>query len=202
MLVRWVIPRLCRPLLFILIPSSFLAACGPGDLSLPGDSEVAQLRAISGDEQQGITGSLLPQPLVVEAIGPSGSPMAGVAIVFTFDGGVNGGELELGSTVTDNAGRMGATVRLGRNAGIQTVDARPEGGAAGVLARFRLIAVPEDEGGDDPVGDEGEGGGGGGGNGGGGGGGGGGGDGDDSGDDDGRGNGHSNGQDRDEDEED
>ncbi len=129
--------------------SGLLVSCGTGDLTLPRDSQVAQLLAISGDEQQGVTGSQLDHPLVVEARDRSGMLISGAAIVFSFDGSVDGGKLDPGTVITDQTGQAAALVRLGKNSGTQTVDARPDAGVGDGLARFRLTALQPNNGDDD-----------------------------------------------------
>lgn len=138
-----------------------LAACGGGDLLLPSSAAPAELRAVSGDLQQGEAGTQLPEPLVVLAVDANGRPVAGSSILFRFERDGDGGEVNPNTVETDESGLATATVRLGDEPGGHPVEAMVVDGPGGLRVRFLLTALaPTPPGG-------GGGGGGGGGNGGG-----------------------------------
>src|SRR5690606_38942257 len=92
----------------------------------------ATLVKVSGDNQSGIIGSRLPQPLVVRVDGSDGLPVAGVPVTFAATTG--GGSVDSATVVSDGAGlaTMGAT--LGGTVGAQTFTATAPGLTAVVFA--------------------------------------------------------------------
>ncbi|MGH2708281.1 MAG: hypothetical protein ACRDJK_08295, partial [Actinomycetota bacterium] len=81
-----------------------LAGCGADGLILPDDGSLAALRAVSGDAQSGTAGTLLEDPLVVEATDALGRPVQGTPILFRFTDAV-GGELAPATVQTNAVGR-------------------------------------------------------------------------------------------------
>jgi hypothetical protein len=176
----------------VLLLSIPLAACGGDDLTLPGPGQPAALRIVAGDGQRGLLGESLTDPLVVQLVDTEGLPIEGRAVEFQFTDDVPDAAIDPASASTDADGHAAVRARLGRRAGSQAIEALVPAPGADLRVRFRLTALPPDDGDDDgaapaPPPDDGNGGGGtgGGGNGGGGGGGGGG--------DDGGGGGHGKG---------
>ena len=80
---------------------------------------------ISGDNQQGAPGAALEGPFVVEIQDRTGTPFAGVPVVFTIAEG--NGTLSITSTGTDANGRAESTLTLGSNPGTNTVEVSVEG---------------------------------------------------------------------------
>jgi hypothetical protein len=105
---------------------------------------VPHLTIASGDRQQAVIGSALPQPLVVLLVDGAGAPLAGKAVVWSVRGGdgtLDGGKREVAVT-TDAAGRASAHFTLGHRAGAatQTVEVSAAGLAIPVL--FTAAALP------------------------------------------------------------
>jgi PKD repeat protein len=86
------------------------------------------LEIVSGDQQQNEVASVLPEPLVVEAVDPNGSPVSGVSVHWVFSQGrgrsrQNGQGLDTIETVTDADGRAQTWWELGTRAGTQSASA-------------------------------------------------------------------------------
>jgi alpha-tubulin suppressor-like RCC1 family protein len=119
------------------IPASLVIACeggeaaGPGVLEKPGR---VRLLLISGDLQSGVVGTVLSEPLVVEARLTDGRPADGSPVLWTVLQG--GGLFETATTVADSSGRVAAIWRLGTTAGSNIAAARAEGGDS---ALFRAV---------------------------------------------------------------
>jgi hypothetical protein len=166
------------------------AACGGDDLTLPGPGDPAALRIVAGDGQRGLLGETLTDPLVVQLVDAEGLPVEGRAVVFRFTDDVPEAAVDPESVPTDTAGVAAVWARLGRREGLQGIEALVAVSGEDLRVRFRLTAMPADDGDDGgpapPPADDGGGGSGGGG----------GGDGDGGGADDGgggHGGGHGNG---------
>ena len=76
-------------------------------------------RVISGDNQQGIPGTALEKPYVVEIQHQKGAAFEGVPVIFTITAG--GGTLSKQTTTTDSNGRAESILTLGPNPGTNTV---------------------------------------------------------------------------------
>ncbi len=93
----------------------------------PGDLSDATLRVVSGDGQSGEVDGFLSAPLAVEVVDPSGAPIAGAGIDWTFENGA--GRIGAGTPAstltgsTDAAGRVTVEWRLGTTAGPQSAAA-------------------------------------------------------------------------------
>ena len=74
---------------------------------------------ISGDTQQGSSGTVLAQPFVVEVRDGDSTAFAGAPVTFAVTAG--GGTLSVTSTTTDANGRAQSTLTLGNTAGTNTV---------------------------------------------------------------------------------
>ena len=85
----------------------------------------SQLAIVSGNNQDALVGSALPQQLVVRATDANGAPVAGVGITFTVTAG--GGTVQPGIATTGVNGSASATWTLGAGAGAQTVSATAPG---------------------------------------------------------------------------
>ena len=83
------------------------------------------LAKVSGDTQQGTSGTALAQPFVVEVQDANSVAFAGVPVAFAVSGG--GGTLSATSTTTDANGQAESTLTLGSSAGTNTVRASAQG---------------------------------------------------------------------------
>jgi len=83
-------------------------ACGGGDLVLPNEGQPAQVAMVSGDGQTGTILEPAKDSLVVRVTDRFGSPVAGVEVAFSPDGG---GDVSPASAVTGTDGRA-ATQRI------------------------------------------------------------------------------------------
>jgi uncharacterized membrane protein YgcG len=154
-------------LLLLSIPP---AACGGDDLTLPGPGEPAALSIVAGDGQRGPLGAALSDPLVVQLVDTEGLPVEGRAVVFRFTDDVPDAAIDPASAPTDADGHAAVRARLGRRAGSQGIEAVVPAPGEDLRVRFRLTALPLDDGDDGgaaaPPPDDGNGDGGGGGGGG------------------------------------
>jgi hypothetical protein len=149
-------------LLFSIPP----AACGGGDLTLPGPGQPAALRIVAGDGQRGPLGEALTDPLVVQLVDTEGLPIEGRAVVFQFTDDVPDAAIDPASAQTDVDGHAAVRARLGHRAGSQAIEALVPAPGEDLRVRFRLTALPPDDGDDGgaapaPPPDDGNGGGGG-----------------------------------------
>ena len=83
------------------------------------------LTSVSGDNQSGTTGTVLANPFVVEVRDANGTPLAGVAVTFVVRTG--DGSLTATTATTDANGQTVSTLRLGTEAGTNTVEVSAEG---------------------------------------------------------------------------
>ena len=77
------------------------------------------LEKISGDDQEGLPGTALEHPLVVEILDDAKRPVPDIEVTFSVSSG--GGTLSVGSVTTDANGRAQSTLILGTNLGTNTV---------------------------------------------------------------------------------
>ena len=77
------------------------------------------LSKVSGDNQSGVSGTVLLNPFVVEARDQSLSVLEGISVTFTVTAG--GGTLNVTHTTTDENGKAESTLTLGPNFGTNTV---------------------------------------------------------------------------------
>ena len=92
---------------------------------------------ISGDTQQGSSGTALAQPFVVEVRDGDSTAFAGAPVTFAVTAG--GGTLSVTSTTTDANGRAQSTLTLGNTAGTNTVRVSVQG--ASQVATFTAVAT-------------------------------------------------------------
>ena len=92
---------------------------------------------ISGDTQQGSSGTTLAQPFVVEVRDGDSTAFAGVPVTFAVTAG--GGTLSVTSTTTDANGRAESTLALGNTAGTNTVRVSVQG--ISQVATFTAVAT-------------------------------------------------------------
>ena len=131
---------LCRlPLTFALA-----AACGGGELTLPGAGDPATLVIVAGDGQLGPKGQLLADPLVVEVRDGIGRPVAGADVAFRFTVEVPDASVDPGAAPTDGLGRASAHAQLGNRSGAQPIEATVAVPGEDLRVRFQLTALPDD----------------------------------------------------------
>jgi hypothetical protein len=152
----------------LILLSMPAAACGGGDLTLPGPGDPAALRIVAGDEQRGLLGEALTEPLVVQLVDVEGLPVEGRAVVFRFTDDVPDAAIDPASVPTDAEGHAAVRARLGSRAGLQGIEALVPAPGEDLRVRFRLTALRPADGDDGPPApapppDDGNGGGGGGG---------------------------------------
>ena len=127
---------------------SWVMACG-GDLTLPAGGSPSALRAFSGDGQEGLVGTELPEPLVVRVTDGASNPVANVALEFRFQDEVPDARVEPSTRETDDSGFASVRVRLGNTVGPQTVEASvADETANGLRTVFGLTAFEDDGDGD------------------------------------------------------
>jgi Bacterial Ig-like domain (group 2)/Leishmanolysin len=97
----------------------------------------AALKRIAGNDQTGVAGQPLPQPLVVEVDDALDHPIAGVSVTFTVTQG--DGSVQPGSGATGTDGRISTTFTLGSDTGDQLVTAVVAGSS--ISATFPAIAI-------------------------------------------------------------
>src|SRR5437899_140859 len=91
-----------------------LGACGGGDLVLPNEGQPAKVAMVSGNAQTGTILEAAKDPLVVRVTDRFGSPVAGVEIAWSADGG---GEVNPTSAVTGADGQAATQRVLGAQPG-------------------------------------------------------------------------------------
>ena len=105
------------------------------EASLPPPTPTAP-SIISSENQEGLTGELLVDPLVVEVHDQYGDPLEGVTVTFTVIAG--DGMLSATTVTTDPSGQAETTLTLGTDPGTNTVEASVEGVAETVT--FNVVA--------------------------------------------------------------
>ncbi len=95
------------------------------------------LSIVSGDNQSGVSGTVLADPFVVEVRDVTLSTLEGVSVTFTVTAG--NGTLSVRHTTTDENGSAESALTLGSNRGINTVSVS----AAGIAQPVIFTAVAE-----------------------------------------------------------
>lgn len=116
-----------------------------GSASGTGTFQVSQaanaLQKASGDGQDGMVGTALPQPLRVVAVDRLGAPVPGVSVTFTVSSGA--GTVAAASAVTGADGAASTAWTLGTSAGTpQSVTAAAPGIAAVAFTALAVAAAP------------------------------------------------------------
>jgi PKD repeat protein len=103
-----------------------VAACGGGDLSLPGGGGEGDItiRVVGGDGQRGSVGEPLAAPVVVEVTDDQGDPVEGATVEFALTSAGEGAGITPATAITNADGRAEAHVQLGDKVGVQTGEAR------------------------------------------------------------------------------
>jgi adhesin/invasin len=96
------------------------------------------LSLVSGDEQTGVAGTTLSDPLVVEVTDAFGNPIADQPIAWTAEGGGSVSEI---ATTTDAQGRSAVTRTLGPASGTQTTLASSAGLAGSPIVFSHIVTA-------------------------------------------------------------
>jgi hypothetical protein len=134
-------------------------ACQGSNLTLPADGFPSELRAVSGDGQQGTVGTQLPKPLVVRVRDAAARPLA--EVVLRFETEIPSAQVEPAVIATDDSGLAAVHVRLGSTEGTQTVEALLADDASSDLKTtfaLRALAAEEPDDDDEDGDDDGDGG--------------------------------------------
>ncbi len=119
-----------------------VAACGGGDLFLPGDGGAAAIRVVDGDGQSAPVGQPLTSPIVVEVTNAAGEPVVGATVAFTFTSAGAGAEIAPSTVRTGDEGLAQVHILLGDKVGLQTGEARVVvEGATPPSTTFTALAV-------------------------------------------------------------
>ena len=95
------------------------------------------LSKVSGDNQSGVPGAVIANPLVIEVRDENGSTLEGISVTFTVPAG--GGTLNVTRATTDKNGAAQSTLTLGPNLGTNTVSVS----ASGIEGTVTFNAVVE-----------------------------------------------------------
>lgn len=119
-----------------------LTHCGGSDLTLPGDTGPAGISKVDGDNQTGLAGAELTNPLIVKVVDQRGSPVADQPVSFAVVDGIPGSEIQPSEDTTADDGTATARWVLGSTSGSQQVLARVVGDNApdGLEATFQATA--------------------------------------------------------------
>ena len=105
------------------------------------DQAQPALLKISGDNQKGVSGAVLPNPFVVEAQDENGSSLSGILVTFIATTG--SGTLSVTSATTNSDGRAQSTLTLGSNLGTNIVEASAAGIGSPVTFHAIAAATPQ-----------------------------------------------------------
>ena len=100
------------------------------------------VRIVSGNEQVGLPGTTLPQPLVVDVVDGSGNPVVGAAVTWVVTAG--GGSLDPATGTTDENGRSSTSWTLGPGTGTNTAQAVVSGVGQAVFTATASAGDPDD----------------------------------------------------------
>jgi TolB protein len=133
--------RRFSPRLLASMPAVAVVACGGKESTAPPGPTSSAIALVAGDNQTGVVGEALAQPLVVKVTDPAGAGAAGVTVTWLVTAG--GGSLSTMSTQTDTRGQAQVTWTLGTRAGTNS-DATSAGvsGSSGTSVRFVASARP------------------------------------------------------------
>ena len=95
------------------------------------------LSKVSGDNQSGVPGAVIANPLVIEVRDENGSALEGISVTFAVTAG--GGTLNITRATTDKNGAVQSTLTLGPNLGTNTVSVS----ASGIEGTVTFNAVVE-----------------------------------------------------------
>jgi hypothetical protein len=112
-------------------------ACGGGDLSLPTGPQTT-LQIMQGDDQVGLPGQRLGDPLVVRLLDPNGAGIANRTVVWVV--GAGGGSITPTTGMTDAEGFASAEWVLGASIGPNRLEAQVPGIGS---VTFSAVATPD-----------------------------------------------------------
>ncbi len=122
----------------VAVSGSVRGEAGPITVLAP--SEPSTLEKVGGDGQFGVTGTVLPEPVIVRVLDTDGMPVAGVTIDFAITAGA--GSVSPAVSFTDANGNASTVWTLGEAAGANRLEA-DAGGIDGSPAMFEARADPE-----------------------------------------------------------
>jgi hypothetical protein len=124
---------------------TLLAGCGGNDLVLPAEPPTTppppgafRIEPVSGDDQSGIVGTVLSDPLSVRITTDGGSPVEGVTVSWAA---ASGGSVSATTSTTDIEGVARVLRTLGPTPGPYATQAEAPG-LSGSPVLFRAMAVP------------------------------------------------------------
>jgi hypothetical protein len=97
---------------------------------------------VSGNEQSGVPGAALAQPLVVQVNDAGGNPVGGAPVTWVVTGG--GGTLDPTTTTTDATGRASSVWTLGTAPGANTAEAVVSGVGQATFTATGLAGTPNE----------------------------------------------------------
>jgi adhesin/invasin len=97
---------------------------------------------VSGNEQSGVPGTALAQPLVVQVNDAGGNPVTGAPVTWVVTGG--GGTLDPTTSTTDATGRASSAWTLGAAPGSNTAEAVVSGVGQATFAATGLVGAPNE----------------------------------------------------------
>jgi Bacterial Ig domain/Bacterial Ig-like domain (group 1) len=122
-----------------------LAGCGGNDLVLPAEPPTTppppgafRIEPVSGDDQSGIVGTVLSDPLSVRITTDSGNPVEGVTVSWAA---ASGGSVSAATSTTDIEGVARVLRTLGPTPGPYATQAEASG-LSGSPVLFRAMALP------------------------------------------------------------
>ena len=101
----------------------------------------ATLVKISGDEQEGVLGAALANPLVVEVRDQNGNVLKGIQVTFAVTEGE--GKLSVETAMTDTTGRAESALTLGSDSGLHMVSVTATGIEEPVIFVSTALATPD-----------------------------------------------------------
>ncbi len=104
-------------------------ACSSDDLAFPGEGVPAELQILSGNNQTGTVGTLLPDSISVLVLDSKGRAVVGERVAFVASGSAAGAGLMPDTAVTDGSGRAVSYWQLGTTAGDQVIQAQVVSGS-------------------------------------------------------------------------
>lgn len=134
-----------RAMLLMPLMMGVAIACSDQPLESPvveAEALAPRLNVVEGDDQVGLAGEQLPDPLVVRLVDPQGRPLDEHPVTFHVTSGE--GRVFAGSVLTDEEGRAQEWWTLGKSGGENILEARaadPVTGETLVQARFSAEGV-------------------------------------------------------------
>jgi adhesin/invasin len=115
-------------------PVTFLHTATPGSAT--------GVVIVSGNEQSGVPGTALAQPLVVQVNDAAGNPVTGAPVTWVVTGG--GGTLDPSTATTDATGRASSIWTLGAAPGANTAEAVVSGVGQATFTATGLVGTPNE----------------------------------------------------------